>query len=125
MLQFAALPAGAQLRGLGSGQNGILGGLGGGLPSVTPAAPANIAGVLQYCIQSNYLSKSVAGAAEDALLGKVPGAAQSGDFKAGSSGLLQTGNGKSFNLSSAGNDLKTQMTHQVCDMVLQQAKTLL
>lgn len=131
MLQPVAPPVRAQLPGgLGSGQSGGsnaiggLGGLSGGLPSVTQAGPANTAGVLQYCIQNNYLSDSVAGPAENELLGKVPGSGQSSDFKAGSSGLLQTGNGQNFNLGGGGG-IKSQMTQKVCDMVLQHAKSLL
>ena len=123
MLQLAAQPVQAQLPG-GLGGN-ALGGLGGGLPSVTQAGPANTAGVLQYCIQNNYLSGGVAGPAKDALLGQVPGASQSSGFQAGSSGLLQTGNGQSFNLGSGSGGIQSQVTHKVCDMVLQHAKSLL
>jgi hypothetical protein len=122
-LLLAAPPLRAQLSGvLGSGQG--LGGLG-ALPSVTQAGPANVAGVLQYCIQNNYLSEGVAGAAKNALLGQTPGSAQSSGFMMGSKGFLETGNGKSFNLSSAGSELKSQMSHKVCDMVLQHAKSLI
>ena len=123
MFQLAAQPVQAQLpSGLGGN---ALGGLGGGLPSVTQAGPANTAGVLQYCIQNNYLSGGVAGPAKDALLGHVPGASQSSGFQAGSSGLLQTGNGQSFNLGSGSGGIQSQVTHKVCDMVLQHAKSLL
>jgi hypothetical protein len=130
LLQLAASPVRAQLpAGLGSGQGtggSALGGLTGGLPSVTQAGPANTAGVLQYCVQNNYLSDGAAGPAKNALLGQVPGAGQSSDFHAGSSGLLQTGNGQSFNLGGGDSGgIKSQMTHKVCDMVLQHAKSLL
>jgi len=119
ILQLAAPSARAQLP-------GGLGDLAGGLPSVTQTGPANTAGVLQYCVQNNYLSDGVAEPAKNALLGQVPGAGQSSDFIAGSNGLLQTGNGKSFNLGGgAGGDIKSQMTHKVCDLVLQHAKSLL
>jgi Protein of unknown function (DUF2501) len=127
MAQLAP-PVRAQLSGvLGSGQGGAgnaLGGLSGGLPSVTQAGPANTAGVLQYCIQNNYLNGGIAGSAKDALLGKVPSASQSSDFQSGSSGLLQTGNGQSFNLGDTGS-IKSQLTQKLCDMVLQHAKSLL
>jgi hypothetical protein len=128
-VQWTALPAWAQLSGvLGTGQSAgsnALGGLGGGLPSVTQAGPANTAGVLQYCIQNNYLSGGAAGSAKDALLGHVPGSGQSDDFTSGSRGLLQTGNGQSFNLGGDSGGIKSQVTHKVCDMVLQHAKSLL
>ena len=120
-LELAALPARAQLGSLG----GLTSGLAGGLPSVTQAAPANLAGVLQYCVQNNYLSGGVADTAKDALLAKVPGAQQSSDFTSGSSGLLQTGNGKDYSLSGLTGDLKSQISHKVCDLVLQHAQSLL
>jgi hypothetical protein len=123
-LLLSVPPLWAQLPG---SLGGALGGLGGGLPSVAQTGAANTAGVLQYCVQNNYLSGGVAGPAKDALLGQVPGAGQSSDFMAGSSGLLQTGNGQSFNLGGGGDSggLTSQVTHKVCDMVLQHAKSLL
>jgi hypothetical protein len=120
-MALAALPARAQLGSLG----GLTSGLAGGLPSVTQAAPANLAGVLQYCVQNNYLSGGVADTAKDALLAKVPGAQQSSDFTSGSSGLLQTCNGKDYSLSGLTGDLKSQISHKVCDLVLQHAQSLL
>jgi hypothetical protein len=118
---LAAPPAQAQLGNLG----GLTNSLGGGLPSVTQADPANLAGVLQYCVQNNYLSGGVADTAKDALLAKVPGAQQSSDFTSGSSGLLQTGNGKDYSLGGLSGDLKSQISHKVCDLVLQHAQSLL
>jgi hypothetical protein len=121
IVALAAPPARAQLGNLG----GLTGGLAGGLPSVTQADPANIAGVLQYCVQNNYLSGGVADTAKDAILAKVPGAQQSSDFTSGSSGLPQTGNGKDYSLSGLTGDLKSQISHKVCDLVLQHAQSLL
>lgn len=128
LVQVPAALVRAQLPGgLGSSQSGgnALGGLGGvGLPSVTQAGPANTAGVLQYCIQNNYLSGGMAGPAKNALLGKVAGSGQtSSGFEAGSRGLLQTGNSQTFSLG--GDGIKSQVTHKICDMVLQHAKSLL
>ena len=62
---------------------------------------------------------------KDSLLSKVNSSGQHDDagFKAGNNGLLQTGNGQNFSLSGSG--IKQQMTHKVCDMVLQHAKSLL
>ena len=121
IVALAAPPARAQLGNLG----GLTNGLAGGLPSVTQADPANLAGVLQYCVQNNYLSGGVADTAKDAILAKVPGAQQSSDFTSGSSGLLQTGNGKDYSLSGLTGDLKSQISHKVCDLVLQHAQSLL
>ena len=117
-----------QLKGaVGSGQSGgALGGLGGGgLPSVAQASPSNTAAVLQYCVRNNYVNGGTASSVKNSLLSKVPGGQSSSDsgFKAGNSGMLQTGNGESFNLG--GDGIKAQLTQKVCDQVLQHAKSLL
>jgi len=116
-----------QLKGaVGGGGNSGGGGLAGGLPSVTQASPGNTAGVLQYCVRNNYLSGGAASSLKDSLLGKLNGSGQHANdqgFKAGNDGLLETGNGQNFSLSGGG--IKEQMTHKVCDMVLQHAKSLL
>ncbi len=119
---LSAPTARAQLPG---GLNGLTGGLGGGLPSVNQADPSNIAGLLQYCVQNNYQSSATAGTTQSGLLAKIPGVQQSSDYTAGSSGLLQTGNGKSFDLGSVTGDLKSQVANKVCDAVLQHAQSLL
>nr|WP_294545695.1 DUF2501 domain-containing protein [uncultured Rhodopila sp.] len=139
LLGFAALaaavmqgqPAGAQLLdqlkgAAGSGPGSGTGGALGGLPSVSQASPSNTAGVLQYCVRNNLVSGSAATAVKDSVVGKVTGSGQGANdagFKAGNNGLLQTGNGQSFSLSGSG--VKEQVTHKVCDMVLQHAKSLL
>ena len=81
--------------------------------------------MLQYCVQNDYLSGGVADTAKNDLLAKVPGAQQSSDFTSGSSGLLQTGNGQNYSLSGLSGDLKSQVSHKVCDLVLQHAQSLL
>jgi hypothetical protein len=128
-------PASAQLMdqlkgavgsGQGGGSGGALSGLSGGLPSVSQASPGNTAGVLQYCVRNNLVSGSAATSVKDSVVSKVTGSGQGANdsgFKAGNSGLLQTGNGQNFNLSGGG--VKEQVTHKVCDMVLQHAKSLL
>ena len=77
-------------------------------------------------MRNNYLSGSAASSLKDSLLGKVNGSGQHADdagFKAGNNGLLETGHGQNFSLSGGG--IKQQVTHKVCDMVLQHAKSLL
>lgn len=131
VLPLVAAPARAQLMdqlksAVQGGGNGGAGGLMGGLPSVAQASPSNTAGVLQYCVRNNYLSGSAASSLKDSLLGKASGSGQHANdsaFKAGNSGLLETGNGQNFSLSGKG--LKQEVTHKVCDMVLQHAKSLL
>jgi hypothetical protein len=117
---------GAVGSGQGSGTGGALGGLTGGLPSVSQASPGNTAGVLQYCVRNNLVSGSAATSVKDSVVSKVTGSGQGANdsgFKAGNNGLLQTGNGQSFSLSGSG--VKEQVTHKVCDMVLEHAKSLL
>jgi hypothetical protein len=135
LFQVSALPAGAQVLdklegavGSGNGSSGAaqLGGFSGGLPSVSQASPSNTAGVLQYCVRNNYVSGGAASLVKDSILSKVNGSGKSTDdsgFKAGNSGLLQTGNGQNFSLSGGG--AKQQVTHKVCDLVLQHAKSML
>jgi hypothetical protein len=117
---------GAVGSGSGGGAAGALGGLTGGLPSVSQASPGNTAGLLQYCVRNNLVSGSAATAVKDSVVSKVTGSGQGANdsgFKAGNSGVLQTGNGQSFSLSGSG--VKEQVTQKVCDMVLQHAKSLL
>jgi hypothetical protein len=132
MWQSTQMPARAQLldqlKGItGSGhEGGALPGLGGGLPSVDQASPSNTAGVLQYCVRNNYLSGSGASAAGNSIVSKMTGSGHATDdsgFKAGNSGMLQTGNGQGYSLGGSG--MKAQVTHKVCDLVLQHAKSLL
>ena len=102
-----------QLKGaVGSGQGetngtgGMLGGLGGGgMPSVGQASPRNTAGVLQDRIQNNYVGGNSASSVKNSLMSKMTGSGQSTNdsgFKAGSSGLLQTGNGQGYSLGGDG-----------------------
>lgn len=138
LVQFAGYPAQAQLMdqlkgaaGLGQGgssQGGsALGGLGSqaGLPSVGQASPGNTAGVLQDRVRNNYVGGG-ASSVKDLLMGKLTGSGQSSNdsaFKAGNNGMLDTGNGQSYSLGGSG--VKAQVTHKVCDLVLQHAKSLL
>ena len=113
-------------QGAGSGGLGGLGGLSGGLPSVNNASPTNLAGIIQYCIKNNYLSGGAASSVKDSLLGKVTGSNQEATdsgFRAGNSGLLETGQGQSFGLGGGG--IKSQVTRKLCNLVLQRAKSML
>ena len=93
------------------------------MPSVGSASSGNIAGVLRYCVRNNYVSGG-ASSVESGLVGKLGGGAtHSSQFASGDKGMLQTGNGQ--NVSLGGGGLKAQMTHKVCDQVLQHAKSLI
>jgi Protein of unknown function (DUF2501) len=123
--QIAIAPANAQLMdqlkgAMGSGQ----GGSALAVPSVNQASPSNIAGVLQYCVQNNYVSGGSATSVKDSLVSKVTGPSHTPDsqFREGSNGVLDTGNGNNFSL---GGGIKEQVTKKVCDLTLSHAKSLL
>jgi len=123
--QIAIAPAHAQLMdqlkgAMGTGQGG--GAL--GIPSVSQASPSNIAGILQYCVQNNYVSGGSASSVKDLLVNKVTGPSRTPDsqFQQGSKGVLDTGNGSAFSL---GGGIKEQVTKKVCDLALSHAKSLL
>ncbi|HGF4019652.1 TPA: DUF2501 domain-containing protein, partial [Burkholderia cenocepacia] len=116
------------------GALGNLGGLGGALTggggaSLMPGSTGNVAGLLQFCIQNNYLGGATGGGAasvKDALIGKLGGnasASSDSGYTSGASGILDAGNGSKLDLSGGG--LKQQVTKQICDKVLTQAKSLL
>jgi hypothetical protein len=123
--QIAIAPAHAQLMDQLKGAMGT--GQGGGalaVPSVNQASPSNIAGVLQYCVQNNYVSGGSATSVKDSLVNKVTGPSHAPDsqFQQGSNGVLDTGNGSNFSL---GGGIKEQVTKKVCDLALGHAKSLL
>ncbi len=114
----------------GSTSSSGLGSLSGMLPGGSSAASSstgNVAGVLQFCVQNNYLSGGSASAAssvKDSLMSKLGGAGTSDSgYTQGSSGILDSGNGKKIDLSGGG--LKQQVTKQICDKILSQGKSML
>ena len=96
---------------------------GGVMPSVTQASPGNLAGVLQYCVQNNYLGGGAASSVQNSLLSQVTGGGSNSSFQAGSGGLLETGGGQNFSLGGGG--LKQEIVQQVCNQVLAHAQSLL
>ncbi len=125
LVQLVALPAMAQsLNDLTS----VLGKSGGGLglPMVDQAGPANVAGVLEYCVKNNYLAGGDIGSVQDSLLGQLGGvgeAEKDPGYAAGLGGLLDTGGGDSFSLGGSG--IQETVTEQVCDLVLEHAHSFL
>jgi hypothetical protein len=91
---------------------------------VSSASTSNIAGVLQYCVQNNFVSGGSASSVKDALVNKVTGSggASSSQFTEGSQGVLQAGG---QNVQLGGSSLKEQLTQRVCSEVLKRAKSLL
>lgn len=123
--QIAIAPAHAQLMDQLKGAMGTGQGVGAlAVPTVNQANPSNIAGVLQYCVQNNYVSGGSAMSVKDSLVNKVTGSNHAPDsqFQQGSNGVLDTGNGSNFSL---GGGIKEQVTKKVCDLALSHAKSLL
>lgn len=107
----------------GNAMSGMTGGTGmmsSMLPNISSASTGNVAGVLSYCVQNNYLSGSGATSALSSLTGKQD-VTSSSDYTAGQQGQLLTGGSNAFSLSS----LKGQMKQKVCNLVLNRAKNLL
>ncbi|WGF87789.1 DUF2501 domain-containing protein [Marinivivus vitaminiproducens] len=93
---------------------------GGGLPAVSDAGAGNTAGLLSYCVKNNYLNQQSA----SSVLGNLTGqgdVAQSEEYSSGESGLLETGGGESFSLAN----IQDQAKSQVCDLVLEHAKSFM
>ncbi|WP_186073871.1 DUF2501 domain-containing protein [Burkholderia gladioli] len=124
MLKQAGGSATQNSGGLAGNLGGLGGALGGGGSSLMPSSLGNVAGVLQFCIQNQYLGSGGASSVKDQLLGKLGGNPQSDSgFASGSNGILDGGNGKTLDLSGGG--LKQELTKQICDKVLTQAKSML
>ena len=107
-----------------------MGSMGMSLPSVSSASPTNLAGLLQYCVQNNYLSggsADAASSAKESLLSKFTGSSSdptsNTGFTSGNNGVLDTGNGQSTTLGGSG--IKAQITQKVCSEVLSHAKSML
>ena len=111
----------------GSGSSGALGGLGGALSgqSMTAGSTGNVAGILEFCIKNNYLKGNAASGVKDALMGKLGGGSAKSDsgYGEGAKGILNSAGGNKVDLGGGG--LKAEVTRQVCDKVLSQAKSLL
>ena len=113
-----------------SGMSGGLGnaaGLGGALSgqSVTSGSLGNVAGLLEFCIKNKYLGGNKAASVKDSLMRKLPGGSSSSDsgYSSGTKGILSSSDGSQLDLSAGG--IKKQVTKQICDMVLDQGKSML
>lgn len=112
--------AGSAMSGMTGGMRSMASGaMGSMLPNVSSASTGNVAGVLSYCVQNNYLSGSGATSALSSLTGKQA-VTSSSDYTAGQQGQLLTGGESPFSLSS----LKSGAKKKVCNMVLDRAKNL-
>lgn len=133
LLALPLASAHAQLEGLMGKGGKDLQGLAGALPgqSMSSGSLGNVAGLLQYCVTNNYLGGGDVNSVQDKLMGKLPGGTKSQDpgFTDGLKGVLHGSNGKQLDLgSNAGSNtstIKEQVTKQVCDTVLKQARSFL
>jgi hypothetical protein len=116
-----------------------LGGLmpGGGGSSLTSGTAGNAAGILQYCMNNNYLGGD-ASSVKDGLLGslgaksRTEGTKDKG-YQDGAKGLLKSSDGKTLDISGGGaasdsggmGDMKAQLTRKACDAVLKQGKKMI
>lgn len=108
--------AGGLFGNAGSGSS-LLSGLSTG--SVSPASAKNAAGVLGYCAKEGY-AKSATDSVKEKLMSKLGGqqkATQDEGYQKGLGGMLQSSNGKSFDLSS----LKGTIAEKVCGMLAKRA----
>lgn len=112
--------AGADAVGGSGGLGGLLGG-----QAMTAGSTGNVAGILEFCIRNNYLKGNAASGVKDALMGKLPGGSAKSDsgYGDGAKGILNSASGNKVDLGGGG--LKAEVTRQVCDTVLSQAKSLL
>lgn len=151
LLALPLATAHAQLEGLMGKGGKDLKGLSGALPgqSMSSNSLGNVAGLLQYCVSNNYLGGGDVNSVQDKLMGKLPGGTKSQDpgFTDGLKGVLHGGNGKQVDLASLGGasagssgggategsstggsstgGIKEQVTKQVCDTVIKQARSYL
>ncbi|WP_337995938.1 DUF2501 domain-containing protein [Oleispirillum naphthae] len=123
VLIFGALAFGFS----GSGQAQTLNGLGsalgsslkGMLPDVSSANASNTGGLLSYCVQNSYLKGSTAKSLLSRLTGSGDVGTASSSYVSGTKGILETGNGDTFSLSTLKDKAKTRL----CDAILEHAKS--
>ena len=106
--------------------------LSGGDSALTSTSANNVAGVLQYCVKNNVLSKASTENVKDQLLNRLgietAAGAESQDYQQGLGGLLKTGKDQSVDLNNLGSGLtqvKEKVKTKACDVVLKQAKSFI
>jgi hypothetical protein len=123
----SAAPDFGQLKGLMGGGSSTP-----SMGSLNSSNFGNVAGVLQYCAQNNYLSGSGAAGVKDQVMAKLKKEnttktaqpiAQSPEYLNGVKGMLSSSDGRQVDLGKPG--IKETVTKKVCDTVLSQAKSFL
>ncbi|GBQ53669.1 hypothetical protein AA0243_0409 [Novacetimonas hansenii NRIC 0243] len=110
---------------LGNAASGALSGSGLSIPSVSSLAPSNVTGLLSYCVENNYLGGNSPSTVLSSLKSKSGLDTSSPLYSNGQKGILDTGNGNTFSLSSLEGNMKQKVTKKVCSAVLKQGKSLL
>lgn len=105
-----------------------LGGLGNLIPGQAPSTTNinNVTGILQYCIQNNYLGGNSAASIENSLKDKISNKSSStnSSYTDGLKGILHSNDGKQVDLGGS-SGLKAAATKQICDTVLSTAKSMM
>ncbi len=104
------------------GQAGSL--LGGGLPQIGSIGAGNAAGLLSYCVKNRLLAATGNGTGAAGVLGRLTGKKDVRTlpgYEAGQAGQVQTPAGSSLSLDT----LRGQVKGQVCNLVLNRARTFL
>ena len=97
-----------------------LGAIGGN--ALVPGSLGNVAGLLKYCIENNYLGGN-AKSVQSTLMGKLGNnPASNPGYASGLIGILDAGNGQTMNL---GGGATQSLSQQICTRVLAQAKSFL
>ncbi len=100
------------------------------LGSLASGSAGNAAGILQYCVQNNFLGGAdltSAGTMKDSLISKIGGqdkADADPGFAAGLQGNVIGGNGSSTSIADMGS-LENKLTQTACKAVLDHASSLL
>lgn len=100
------------------------------LGSLASGSAGNAAGILQYCVQNNFLGGAdlaSAGTMKDSLISKIGGqdkADADPGFAAGLQGNVIGGNGASTSIADMGS-LENKLTQTACKAVLDHASSLL
>lgn len=96
-----------------------------GMPAADSAS--NAAGLITYCVKNNYLNANKAEQVKAELLGKLGLSPQKKEepkdqgYLSGLAGMITGSNGQSFSMDKLQGDLK----EKACDLVLDNAKSLL
>ena len=104
---------------------GLLSGSGLNIPSVSSLPTSNVTGLLSYCVQNNYLGGNSPSTLLSSLKQKSGLDTSGSQYSNGQNGILDTGNGNTFSLSSLSGNLKQKATKKVCNAVLKQGQSLL